>query len=91
MATAQRRERVLSDGLLDLQGVIRVLRAKESEGEGSKYDRLRAERELAEYRSRLALAGTEIAQARSQLSAFLPPGTNVQRVTTLADSAVAPP
>ena len=91
MAAAQRRERVLSDGLRDLADVIRVLRSRESEGEGSKYDRLRAERELAEYRSQLALAGTEIAQARSQLSAFLPPGTNVQRVATPADSALTPP
>ncbi len=34
MAAAQRRESVLSDGLRDLADVIRVLRARESDGEG---------------------------------------------------------
>ena len=76
----QRRETVLGDGLRDLEEVIRVLRAREQEGEGSRYDRLRAERELAEYRSQLSIARTDIAAARAALSGFLPPATRVDRV-----------
>ncbi len=87
MMAAQRRQGVLADGLKDLEGVIRILRARESEGEGSKYDRLRAEREMAEYRSQLALAQTDIAQARSVLLGFLPTGTVVQKVSGALDTS----
>src|SRR6266545_3761541 len=81
MMAAQRRQNVLADGLKDLEGIIRILRTRESEGEGSKYDRLRAEREMAEYRSLLALAQTDIAQARFVLQGFLPTGTVVEKVS----------
>ena len=56
LLTSQRREAAIGDGLRDLEEVIRVLRTREQEGEGSRYDRLRAERELAEYRSQMAMA-----------------------------------
>ena len=69
----QRREAVLGDGLRDFEEVIRILRTREQEGEGSRYDRLRAERELAEYRSQLALARTDVAQARAVLAGFPKP------------------
>ncbi len=87
MVAAQRRQSVLADGLRDLEGVIRILRTRESEGEGSKYDRLRAEREMAEYRSQLALAQTDIAQARSVLQGFLPTGTLVEKVSGALDTS----
>jgi len=80
LLATQRREAVLSDGIRDLDDVIRILKAREQEGEGSRYDRLRAERELAEYRSQLAVARTEVAHARGVLSGFLPTGTGVDRV-----------
>jgi len=89
LVAAQRREVVLGDGLRDLDGVVAVLRTREREGEGSRYDRLRAEREMAEYRSQLALAHSETIQARAALSGFLPAATTVDRVAgalgTLAD------
>jgi cobalt-zinc-cadmium efflux system outer membrane protein len=87
MLAAQRRQSVLADGLRDLEGVIRILRTRESEGEGSKYDRLRAERETAEYRSQLALAQTDIAQARAVLQGFLPAGTVVEKVSGALDTS----
>jgi len=80
LLAGQRREGVLGDGLRDLEEVIRVLRTREQEGEGSRYDRLRAERELAEYRSQLALVRTDVVQARAAASRFLPPATLVERV-----------
>lgn len=87
MMAAQRRHGVLADGFRDLEGVIRILRTREGEGEGSKYDRLRAERELAEYRSQLAVAQADIAQARSVLQAFLPVGTVVEKVSGTLDTS----
>lgn len=86
LVAAQRRAAVLDDGLRDLDGVIAVLRKREQEGEGSRYDRLRAERELAEYRSQLALAHTETVQARAVLSGFLPAGTQIDTVAGVLDA-----
>lgn len=91
MLAAQRRQDVVADGLRDLEAVIRILRTRESEGEGSKYDRLRAEREMAEYRSQLALAQTDIAQARSVLQGFLPTGTVVEKVSGSLDTSSSVP
>lgn len=85
LLAAQRREAVLADGISVLDEVIRVLRARETEGEGSRYDRLRAEREMAEYRSQLALAHTDTVQARAGLSGFLPAGIAMGRVTGTLD------
>jgi outer membrane protein, heavy metal efflux system len=88
---SQRREATLGDGIRDLDEVIRVLKTREQEGEGSRYDRLRAERELAEYRSQLAISGTEVAQARAALSGFLPPATLGDRVAgSLETIAIVP-
>ena len=78
---AQMRQNIFSSGTQELEDVIKILRTREAEGEGSRYDRLRAERELAEYRSQLAATRAEVAQARASLLAFLPEGSNVDRVT----------
>ena len=91
LLTSQRREAAIGDGLRDLDEVIRVLRAREQEGEGSRYDRLRAERELAEYRSQLAMARTDVAQARAVVSGFLPPPTLVDRVAGNLETIVNVP
>lgn len=88
LVASQRREAILGEGLHDLESVIDVLRTREKEGEGSRYDRLRAEREIAEYRSQLGVARTETVQARAALSAFLPAGT---RVEIAAGRLEAPP
>jgi hypothetical protein len=50
--------------------VIRVLATREKEGEGSRFDRLRWERELVELRSELALIQAQAAQARSRCLSF---------------------
>jgi cobalt-zinc-cadmium efflux system outer membrane protein len=87
LLSAQQREAVLADGRRDLEEVIRVLRTREQEGEGSRYDRLRSERELAEYLSQLALVRTDLVQARFSLSAFLPPATLVDHVAGTLQTA----
>ena len=91
LLATQRREALLVEGLHDQEDVIGVLRKREQEGEGSRYDRLRAERELAEYHSQLAIARTDIAQARAAMSGFLPPATLVDRVSGSLDTLAALP
>ena len=73
-------EGVLNATIRDLQEVIRVLATREKEGEGSRFDRLRWERELVELRSELALAQSQSAQARSRMLEFLPQGTEISKV-----------
>lgn len=88
---AQIREATISNGMAELEEVIRILRTREQEGEGSRYDRLRAERELAEYRSQLALARGDAAQARAALTGFLPEGSRILRVTGGLDTVARVP
>jgi len=76
----QDREDVLNATLRDLQEVIRVLATREQEGEGSRFDRLRWERELVEIRAELALVQAQSAQARSRMLEFLPQGTEITKV-----------
>ena len=77
---AQERERVYSTGLKEIENVIRVLRDREREGEGSKFDRMRTERERAELLAELALVQAEMELERSRLIAFLPPATQIATV-----------
>jgi len=67
---AQQREVVLRDSTGQLQEVIRILRERETHGEGSLFDRLRAEREQADLQAELISARALTAQARSRLSSF---------------------
>ncbi|MEX2262715.1 MAG: TolC family protein [Bryobacteraceae bacterium] len=78
---AQYSETVYAAGLKDIENVIRVLAAREREGEGSKFDRLRTERERAELLAELALVRAATALERAQLLAFLPPGTDIVAVS----------
>ncbi len=73
---AQAREAHTAKAVSDLQEILRILRGREREGEGSAFDRLRAERELADAQANLASAQALLAQARSRLAAMLAPGTD---------------
>ncbi|MBI4905156.1 MAG: TolC family protein [Acidobacteria bacterium] len=74
---AQQSESIYASGLKDIENVIRVLADREREGEGSKFDRLRTERERAELLAELALLRAATALERAQLLAFLPDGTDI--------------
>ncbi|MBE0656705.1 MAG: TolC family protein [Bryobacteraceae bacterium] len=78
---AQQREAVIAGGLKEIESAIRVLRDREREGEGSRYDRLRTERERAELLAELALVRAESELERARLQAFLPEDT---QITTLS-------
>ncbi len=71
---AQEREGVIRRGIDELKEIVRILRDREKEGEGSKFDRLRAERELPEVRAELVSAQVALAQARARLASFFRPG-----------------
>ena len=73
---AQERKALLDKGIAELQEVVRILKEREREGEGSRFDRLRAERELADVQVELVSAQASIVQAQSRLAAFVAPGTD---------------
>jgi cobalt-zinc-cadmium efflux system outer membrane protein len=80
MVASQERLGVLSTGTREVEQLIRILRQREEEGEGSRYDRLRAEREAAELRTDIATSRSLIAAAGARLAAHLPEGTRVEGV-----------
>ena len=73
---AQERTRVLESGLSELRRLADVLRAREREGEGSRFDRLRAEREVADIETDLEAAEIGRLAAQARLAAFFAPGTD---------------
>ena len=78
---AQERVRSLAAGAGRLDGLIAVLRTREEQGEGSRFDRLRAEREAAEVDADRALAGIARRQAQARLAAFFAEGTDPDGLT----------
>ena len=91
---AQRLEVVLSRGVEELEEIVRILRAREQEGEGSMFDRLRAERELADTKIRLSDAEILRARAQSRVASFFAPGTDTGTLIARAgmnDANTVPP
>ena len=78
---AQARVRSLAAGAGRLDGLIAVLRTREEQGEGSRFDRLRAEREAAEVDADRALADIARRQAQARLAAFFAAGTDPDGLT----------
>src|SRR5207248_5104197 len=80
IVASQERLRLLSTGASDIQQLIGILSKREDEGEGSRYDRLRAEREAAELRVDVTVARSLVAAVGARLASYLPEGTRVQLV-----------
>jgi outer membrane protein, heavy metal efflux system len=76
LVAAQQRTSILEAGVLPLREITRVLRERELEREGSKFDRLRAERELAELEAALDSTRISLAAAQARLASFLGPGAD---------------
>jgi cobalt-zinc-cadmium efflux system outer membrane protein len=72
LAAAQQRAEVLRANSARLEELVRVLREREAAGEGSGFDVLRAERELADAGADAALARVAVEQARARLASFAP-------------------
>ena len=73
---AQSRLEVLGSGLSALTQLVDVLRTREDEGEGSRFDRLRAEREIADIDTDLEAAEIDRLSAQARLGSFFGPGTD---------------
>lgn len=94
LLAAQEREVVIGAGLGRLEDVIRALRLREQEGEGSTYDRLRAERERSEIEADLSSARVMSAQVRARLASFVAASAGPDTLTALGrleSPSVLPP
>jgi cobalt-zinc-cadmium efflux system outer membrane protein len=67
----QERHKIVERSISELEEIVRILRRRETEGEGSRFDRLRAERELVEARADRVSADVSLAHTRGELAAFL--------------------
>jgi outer membrane protein, heavy metal efflux system len=93
LAYAQERKAAFRDALNDLQKLVEILRQREQAGEGSKFDRLRAEREVVERETEASETEALMAEYRAGLAQFLgerfnPDGLVVE--ATLAPSYALP-
>lgn len=82
---AQERGALFEAWVPQLRETVRILREREREGEGSAFDRLRAERELANGEANLASARIIQAQARGKLASFFAPGTDPASLVVQGD------
>jgi outer membrane protein TolC len=65
----------------EVERIITLLRVREKEGEGSRFDRVRAEQELADARQISLDAAASAAEVRAAIAAVVSEGTRVTRVT----------
>jgi outer membrane protein, heavy metal efflux system len=71
LLAAQRRELIAKQAIESLSEIVRVLREREKAGEGSGYDALRAERELADAEAVLNSERLNVATTRNRLTQFI--------------------
>lgn len=94
VVSSQERETAIRSNLDRLDEITRILSEREKHGEGSTYDRLRAERERAEVETELVSSRIATVQARSKLAALLPPSTEPGGIVASGEvesAAIVPP
>jgi cobalt-zinc-cadmium efflux system outer membrane protein len=64
----------------EVERLIEILRTREREGEGSRFDRLRTELELRDTNQLVASAAVAVAEARATVSGMLPPDASLTTV-----------
>lgn len=88
---AQERSAALEAGRSRLGDLVEVLRAREREGESSGFDRMRAERELAEVEADLLQDQGRLARVRAGLAALVVlPGEGLTASGSLVTAAAVP-
>lgn len=90
---AQERERELARSRDRLDELARILARREEAGEAAGFDRLRAEREVADVDATRAMAAAERAQAQAMLASFLsapPAPAAIEAVMPAAPGALLP-
>ena len=80
---AQERAQALETGVSELSRLVDVLRAREEQGEGSRFDRLRAEREVAEIGTDLDTVAIDRGTAQARIASFFAPGTDPAGLTAV--------
>jgi len=74
----------------EVERLIELLRTREREGEGSRFDRLRAEQEFRDTRQSITTAAVAVAEVRATISAMLPRDIVLGRLVS-AESQQSPP
>jgi outer membrane protein TolC len=69
----------------EVERLIEILRTREREGEGSRFDRLRAEQELRDTNQAVTSAAVALAEARARVSGMLPRNASL---TTVAGTQI---
>jgi outer membrane protein TolC len=77
----QERLEATQASIREIERIIERLRIREQEGEGSRFDRLRAEQELADARQVSLDAAAAVAEARAAITSVLSEGVRLTRVT----------
>ena len=91
LLTEQERVDATAVAIREVERIVGLLRIREREGEGSRFDRLRAEQELADARQISLEAAASAEEVRAAIAAVIPDGTRVTRVTgTLYVERVVP-
>jgi cobalt-zinc-cadmium efflux system outer membrane protein len=80
VAAADARLGVANAFVSDVRRLVEVVRIREREGEGSRFDRLRAEHELREAQLTATAASIEAADVRAALTALLPDTFGIGRI-----------
>ena len=82
---AQAREEVLEAAVPELRRLVTVLAVREREGEGSRFDRLRAEREVADVDADREAAAIQRLTAQAHVTSFFAPGTAPSGLSAAGD------
>ena len=85
----QERLESLRAHMREVERLIEILRTREREGEGSRFDRLRAEQELRDTNQVVTSAAVALAEARATISGMLPRDALLTTVAATRDHAAA--
>jgi outer membrane protein, heavy metal efflux system len=75
----------------EVERLIEILRTREREGEGSRFDRLRAEQELRDTSQLVTAAAVALAEARAMLRGMLPREVSLTTITAATDPLAQQP
>ena len=85
---AQERRAVIRQAVEHADALLQILRDREAAGDGSRFDRLSAEQEVAERRTDLAECEVQIAESQNRLATYL--GDRVAPVDLVAEGSLHP-
>jgi cobalt-zinc-cadmium efflux system outer membrane protein len=91
LLVVQEREATLRRSVGELRQLVELLRAREQAGEGSRYDRLRGQRALADLEVEQDAAAILRARAQADLASFLGPGMTPDSLIAIGALQQIPP